>query len=71
MVEGTCLENKRAGNGTEGSNPSLSARSMKLRKVGAFSMFKQILHSPSLPCVTRASDGTMTHFFISPKLHST
>ena len=25
MVEGTCLENKRAGNGTEGSNPSLSA----------------------------------------------
>ena len=27
MVEGTCLENKRAGNGTEGSNPSLSATS--------------------------------------------
>ena len=26
MVEGTCLENKRAGNGTVGSNPTLSAR---------------------------------------------
>ena len=25
MVEGTSLENWRAGNGTEGSNPSLSA----------------------------------------------
>jgi hypothetical protein len=26
VVEGTCLENSRTGNGTEGSNPSLSAR---------------------------------------------
>ncbi len=26
MVEGTGLENRRASNGTEGSNPSLSAR---------------------------------------------
>ena len=26
MVEGNGLENRRAGNGTEGSNPSLSAR---------------------------------------------
>ena len=25
MVEGTCLENKRASNGTVGSNPTLSA----------------------------------------------
>ena len=25
MVEGTCLESKRTGNRTEGSNPSLSA----------------------------------------------
>ena len=27
VVEGTCLENRRAGNRTEGSNPSLSASS--------------------------------------------
>ena len=26
MVEGNGLENRRAGNGTEGSNPSLSAK---------------------------------------------
>jgi hypothetical protein len=26
VVEGNGLENRRAGNGTEGSNPSLSAR---------------------------------------------
>ena len=26
VVEGTCLENKRAGNGTVGSNPTLSAK---------------------------------------------
>ncbi len=38
MVEGTCLENRRAGNGTEGSNPSLSARRGALRLLsGRFS----------------------------------
>ncbi len=35
MVEGSSLENCRTGNGTEGSNPSLSARSKTLtRRVG-------------------------------------
>ncbi len=28
MVEGTGLENRRAGNSTEGSNPSLSAKKL-------------------------------------------
>ena len=28
MVEGTGLENRRASNGTEGSNPSLSAKNI-------------------------------------------
>ena len=38
MVEGTCLENRRAGNGTEGSNPSLSARRGALKHLlGRFS----------------------------------
>ncbi len=34
MVEGNGLENRRAGNGTEGSNPSLSARSRSLPRRG-------------------------------------
>ena len=34
VVEGNGLENRRAGNGTEGSNPSLSARSRSLPLVG-------------------------------------
>ena len=38
MVEGTGLENRRASNGTEGSNPSLSARRKVVRRMsGHFS----------------------------------
>ena len=32
MVEGNGLENRRASNGTEGSNPSLSAKQKGVRK---------------------------------------
>ena len=35
MVEGNGLENRRAGNGTEGSNPSLSARNEYSRVLGS------------------------------------
>ncbi len=34
MVEGNGLENRRAGNGTEGSNPSLSAIKTELCSIG-------------------------------------
>ena len=34
MVEGTCLESKRTGNCTEGSNPSLSAIKEKRTPIG-------------------------------------
>ena len=36
VVEGTSLENWRAGNGTEGSNPSLSANVKTHRTVGFY-----------------------------------
>lgn len=37
MVYGTCLENKRAGNGTVGSNPTPSARKISPTLVVGFS----------------------------------
>jgi hypothetical protein len=40
VVEGNGLENRRAGNGTEGSNPSLSARDyQKTPAEGVFGWF--------------------------------
>lgn len=39
VVEGNGLENRRAGNGTEGSNPSLSANSLT-RFVRVFELVK-------------------------------
>lgn len=39
MVEGNGLENRRAGNGTEGSNPSLSAKQHKARTCHGCGLF--------------------------------
>ena len=59
MVEGTGLENRRASNGTEGSNPSLSAK----------------IENPNRkPKWGRAAGATQTHSrqkFLNPKGFST
>ena len=39
MVDGTGLENQRAGNGTEGSNPSLSAKKIFLTSEKKWGLF--------------------------------
>ena len=39
VVDGTCLENKRAGNGTVGSNPTPSAKAKEpTSRVGSFAL---------------------------------
>ena len=48
MVEGTCLENMRAGNGTVGSNPTLSATSKLFWKLpSAWAAFSLAARSAS------------------------
>jgi hypothetical protein len=47
VVEGNGLENRRAGNGTVGSNPTPSAKQKKMTENGLLSLFHICYNSPS------------------------